>query len=246
MSFGISIGDIVLCAQLAHHLFSSITTGRRRAPQDLKELQGALFGLYCALGILRREYETVAMRMTFEHRAALAYMIRSCKEALHELDNATASYREAIGDRHAATGPIRMYLRVQWKRIMWSFRGDTLMIYRRKLQTHTDSLNLLLNTLIWSVSRSITPSAYYTRSPEVYRASWNETKNVVIFSSCRSATGRIEESGRSHGQRLSELLQQASRFNYEFQQSMRTLQATAQSTRRHHVLGSRVSLCLTS
>jgi hypothetical protein len=161
MSFGISIGDIVLCAQVAHRLFSSITKGRRRAPQDLKELQDALFGLYCALGILKREYNTVIAMMTSEHGAALAYMIRSCKEALHELDHATAQYREAIGDRQAATGHIRVYLRIQWKRIMWSFRGDIFTMYRQKLQTHTDSLNLLLNTFLWSVSRPVTPPTYH-------------------------------------------------------------------------------------
>lgn len=152
MSFGISIGDIVLCAQVAHRLFSSITRGRRQAPQDLKELQVALFGLYCALGILKREYETVLARMPSEHSAALAYMIQSCQDTLNELDNATAQYREAIDDRHTAIGPIRMQLRVQWKRIMWSFRGDTLTKYRQKLQTHTDSINLLLNTFLWLVS----------------------------------------------------------------------------------------------
>ncbi|KAJ5973967.1 hypothetical protein N7481_011177 [Penicillium waksmanii] len=209
MSLGISVGDIILCAQIAHRLFISITRGRKQAPQDLKELQGALFGLYCTLNILKREFDTVMVRAPFEHGAALECMIQSCQETLHELDNATAQYREAASDPNAAIGPIRTYLRVQWKRIMWGFRGDTLSKYRQKLQMHTDSLNLLLNTFLWS------------------------------------ATGRIEDGSRSQEQRLNELLQQASRFNDEFQQSMRTLQATMQPTQRHHILGSRVSMCLT-
>jgi hypothetical protein len=152
MSFGLSVGEIALCAHITYHLFSSITTGRRRAPQDLKELQDALFGLYCALGILRREYETVLARIPFEHGAALAYIIQSCQDTLHELDNATAQYREVIENRHAVISPIRTQFKIQWKRIMWSFRGEILTKYRQKLQTHTDSLNLLLNTFLWLAS----------------------------------------------------------------------------------------------
>ncbi|CAI7639125.1 unnamed protein product [Penicillium pancosmium] len=209
MSLGISVGDIILCAQITHRLFISITKGRKQAPQDLKELQDGLFGLYCTLNILKREFDTVMARAPFEHGAALECMIQSCQGTLHGLDNATAQYRETAGDRNAGLGPIRTQLRIQWKRIMWSFRGDTLTKYRQKLQTHTDSLNLLLSTFLWS------------------------------------ATGRIEEGGRAHEQGLNELLQQASRFNDEFQQSMRTLQATMESTQRHHVLHSRVSMSLT-
>lgn len=146
MSFGISIGDVILCALIAHRLFSSITKGRRQAPQDLKELQDALFGLCYTLNVLKREHETATTRMDFEHGAALRYMIQSCQDTLHELDIATAQYRVAVDDQH---GPIKTQLRIQWKRIIWSFRGDTLTKYRQKLQTHTDSLNLFLSTFLW-------------------------------------------------------------------------------------------------
>jgi hypothetical protein len=164
MSFGISVGDIILCTQIAHRLISSVTKGRKRAPQDIKELQDALFGLCCALNILKREHETVMARpttdgvTTVQTNQYLAYMIRSCQNTLQELDIATAQYREVIDSQGAATGYFGNQLRIQWKRIMWSLRGDTFMKYRQKLQMHTDSLNLLLSTFLWSVSACLNVS----------------------------------------------------------------------------------------
>lgn len=94
----------------------------------------------------------------------LGYMIRSCQETLAELDDATATYREAVDDvphagpfcQHAITPvplvqQLRAQVRIQWKRILWDLRGDSLTKYREKLQSHTDSINILLGTFIWSV-----------------------------------------------------------------------------------------------
>lgn len=85
MSFGISVGDIILCSQITHRIFSSITKGRREAPGDIKELQDTLFGLRCALNILEREYVVLMTRgisdgaatvQMFQH---LGHLIRSCQ-----------------------------------------------------------------------------------------------------------------------------------------------------------------------
>lgn len=146
MSLGISIGDIVLCAKIAHKLFSCVTTGRKEASKDLKELPDVLFSLCYTLHILRKEYETVITRV--EKNEYLGYMIQSCQATLQELDTATAYYREII-DVGRTTKCFRSQAKIQWKRVLWSLRGDTFTKYRQKLQLHTDSLNLLLSTFIW-------------------------------------------------------------------------------------------------
>lgn len=151
MSFGISVGDIILCAQITHRLFVSVTNGRKKASQDLKELQDALFGLWCALNVLEREHKSVMVRAPSNNVANLGYIIISCRDTLQELDNNTAQYRIIIDTRRNAGGHSRNQLKIQWTKILWSFRGDTFIKYRQKLQTYTDSLNLILNTFIWSV-----------------------------------------------------------------------------------------------
>lgn len=158
MSLGVSIGDIILCIEIAHRLISASTKGRKNAPKDIKELQDALHGLCYTLNILKREHGSIMARAASDHNSniqtnqCLTYVIASCQNTLHELDDATAQYREAIDGQGAAVGCFGNQLRIQWKRVMWSLRGDTFMKYRQKLQMHTDSLNLLLSTFIWSVS----------------------------------------------------------------------------------------------
>jgi hypothetical protein len=111
MSLGVSIGDIILCTQIAYRIFTSVTKGRKQAPRDIKELEDVLFGLWCALGFLQREHEAVMVRATFrpdtvaaEMNQYLGYMIKSCQETLEELDNATANYRN-VADHPGAAIP---------------------------------------------------------------------------------------------------------------------------------------------
>lgn len=158
MSFGFSIGDMVLCAQIAHRLFSSVTDGRKKAPRDLQELEDALFGLCYVLDLLQINHKALMENaastpgVVMEHmNLHLEYLIRSCQETLTELDDVTATYREAAN--HLPQTTLRAQVRIQWKRILWDLRGDSLTKYREKLQFHTASINILLSTFIWSVPR---------------------------------------------------------------------------------------------
>lgn len=163
MSFGFSIGDIILCTQIAHRLFSSVAKGHKKAPRDLKELEDALFGLCYALDLLQINHKAIVAHATSKPNVVaaqmnlhLGHMIRSCQETLEELDHATAKYREAADDQHMSTRvplprQFRTQVRVQWKRIIWDLRGDSFIKYRQKLQSHTDSISVLLSTFIWSV-----------------------------------------------------------------------------------------------
>ncbi|KAJ5761460.1 hypothetical protein N7533_003499 [Penicillium manginii] len=198
MSLGISIGDIVLCAKIAHKLFSCVTTGRKEASKDLKELPDVLFSLCYTLHILRKEYETVITRV--EKNEYLGYMIQSCQATLQELDTATAYYREII-DVGRTTKCFRSQAKIQWKRVLWSFRGDTFTKYRQKLQLHTDSLNLLLSTFIWSAASRIETSEraneqrlhhllhQASQFSEDFRQSMQILHANINFTECRSILG---------------------------------------------------------
>lgn len=165
MSFGFSIGDIVLCTQIAYRLFSALTEGRKDAPRDLRELEDVLFGLHCSLGHLHDTAETIlakAARQSLEQETSmkqtLGSMIHSCLCTLRELENATAKYREAAQDsppippsQYAIAGisltqRVRSQAKVQWRRFLWDLKGDSLREFRQKLQLHVDNINMLLST----------------------------------------------------------------------------------------------------
>lgn len=170
MSCGLSTGDIILCCQITHRLFTAVTTGRKNAPRDLRELQDTLFGLNCSLGHLQRASAVILARPTIvpgcdagDIQKQVGFMIRSCRQTLEGLESATAKYRDAVDEsslvyqnRYTIAGiPVQQVtaqVKMQWRRFMWDFKGDSLSRYRRKLQSHTDAINLLLNTFIWYVS----------------------------------------------------------------------------------------------
>lgn len=170
MAFGFSVGDILLCAQIAHRIYSALTDGRKTAPRDLMELENVLFGLYCSLHHLHRATETILARAASKSNEdavfmnlQLRFLIRSCLQTLNELENVTRKYREAAHDpppllssQYAVASvhfsqQFRAQAKIQWRRFLWDLKGDSLSRYREKLQLHADAINLLLNTLIWFV-----------------------------------------------------------------------------------------------
>lgn len=166
MAFGFSVSDILLCAQIAHRIYSALTDGRKTAPRDLMELENVLFGLYCSLHHLHRATGTNFTRAVSKSneevfmKLQLRFMIGSCLQTLNELESVTRKYREAAYDPLPRPSPqyavasvhfshqFRAQAKVQWRRFLWDLKGDSLCRYREKLQAHTEAINLLLGTFI--------------------------------------------------------------------------------------------------
>lgn len=165
MSFGLSIGDIILCSQITYRLFDAATSGRKNAPRGLRELEGTLFGLKCSLGHLQRASTKILSSSYHDARNVqeqLGYMIHSCHETLEALDKATAKYRDAAKEavptaknRKNLDLPLQQEftsrVKVQWRRFVWDLKGESFSQYQGKLQSHTNAITLLLSTLIWYV-----------------------------------------------------------------------------------------------
>lgn len=165
MSFGLSIGDIILCSQITYRLLAAATSGRKNAPIGLRELEDTLFGLNYSLSHLQRASNTVLSRSNYDagdiHRQ-LGFMIRSCRQTLETLEKATAKYRETAkkpvpmpqsykGLKFCSQHKFTTQVKIQWRRFIWDLKGESLSRYRRKLESHTDAINLLLVTCIWYV-----------------------------------------------------------------------------------------------
>ncbi|KAJ5793762.1 hypothetical protein N7457_000361 [Penicillium paradoxum] len=161
MSFGFSIGDIVLCGQITCRLYTAATSGRQNAPRDLRELEDVLLGLTYSLNNVQRVSQRILCRGSspLDYDAdvgqQLGFMIRSCLHTLQLLENATDKYRAtaipslAWQDEHrvnfVSSQKWTTQVKLQWRRIMWDFRGESLTQYRRKLESHTSAINLLLS-----------------------------------------------------------------------------------------------------
>jgi hypothetical protein len=159
----VSIGDIVLCSQIAYRLLTAATTGRKNAPRDIREFEHTLMALNFSLTHLQKASAMILSRNTnLDPNAAdiqqhLGFMVRSCRQTLEDVERLTAKYRDTIKDSTsiqsiASPGYISIVkLKIQWRRFMWDLRGESLTRYRQKLETHTAAINLMLNTCIWLV-----------------------------------------------------------------------------------------------
>lgn len=173
MSFGFSVGDIVLLSQLAYKLYSNVTSGRRGASRDLKELEDVLFGLHCALDHLGKVASSIsvsasnqAMFSTDTHEK-LNLMIASCSSALQELDSMTQKYRDGVMSAESAAveeveitpgkhikiraAQLKRNLERNFTKVRWDMKRQSFQEYRDKLQAHVDTINIVLNTLLLCV-----------------------------------------------------------------------------------------------
>jgi hypothetical protein len=205
MSFGLSIGDIILCSQITYRLFTAATSGRKDAPRRLRELDDILLGLNCALNCLQNTSLTVlstSNRDASNYHRQIGLMLHSCRRTLEELESATEKYREAGQSPrviHDSNNGLKLFpqefiahVKVQWRRFIWDLQEDSVSQYRHRIQSHTDSINLLLSTLIWFVSR--------------YDFDLRPSKSDKPH---RSATDRIEEDGRRQVEMMEGLLHRA-------------------------------------
>ncbi|KAH7558423.1 hypothetical protein J3E72DRAFT_24370 [Bipolaris maydis] len=168
MSFGFSIGDIILLSQLAYGLYSSISSGRKAASRDLKELEDVLFSLKCALDHLGEASKDLLARPDryggAKFKEKLDAMINACASTLQELETTTEKYRsvESAAVENAAANKGKAKLRtlddmkksiqVNWHRVRWDYEKQSLQQYREKLKSHTDAINLILTSMIWANS----------------------------------------------------------------------------------------------
>ena len=172
MSFGFSVGDIIVVGKICYRQYTAATTGRKDASKELQELGNVLFSLNCALDHLSRTAKDVLARANSqpnpddarETRIKLDRMINSCAETLKELDEATKKHRDtdansqsghaSLATSVSAPGRLQKLRRsatTQWNKISWDLLSESLGSYRRKLEGHTAAINMVLLTFIWCV-----------------------------------------------------------------------------------------------
>jgi hypothetical protein len=193
MSFGFSIGNIILLSQLTYKLYSTITAGRRSATKDLQELADVLFGLRCALDHLGNASKDISATASDNHDANMAEvqrklnaMVASCLATLEELDSVTKKYRQAVEpvesdavdyepelvpdigtssalNKKRSIARFREKAGVNWMKIRWDVERRSFNEYRVRLQSHTDAINLVLTTFLWCVMYHLVDSHVFNK-----------------------------------------------------------------------------------
>ena len=161
MSFGFSVGDIILLSQLSYKLYASITKGRRGAGRDLKELEDVLFSLRCALDHLSNVANNIlaTTQNTGDMQEKLNSMIDSCGSTLQDLDSMTQKYRDGTKPTESEVNDnrrkkvflarVKENCNINWMKIRWDMERYSIQYYRDKLRSHADAINIVMNTFLW-------------------------------------------------------------------------------------------------
>jgi hypothetical protein len=160
MSFGISIGDILMLSRLAYSIGKTLTTGRKLAPEEFQEVQNQLFAISNALkllsGTLKKESTTAVDRsLGLEDDEILGQMIGNCRSTLQHLDKVLKSYPELQADpeKECADESLRKKWRRDFKenikKIKWTTEGADLDKLRHSLAIHVNALNLAIAARGW-------------------------------------------------------------------------------------------------
>jgi hypothetical protein len=166
MSFGFSVGDIIIISQLAYKLYGTLVTGRKGAPSSFTELSDAIFGLRCALDHLSHHAIKISSSTSLEvwdankMRQNLDTMIGNCAATLNSLQEVLDKYTDDVPDAPATNVPFapgKVGMRqafkrtavVNFSRVKWMTEEKTLAEIRSKLQSHTAAIDLVVNTFLW-------------------------------------------------------------------------------------------------
>jgi len=170
MSFGFSVGDILLACQLSYKLYGTLNAGRKGASSSYAELSDALFGLRCALDHLSH-YATKILSPpvlpdcnTSRLHQNLDTLIRNCAATLTSLQEILDKYADNVPNASATDVPMapgmigkRQALKrtaaVTISRVKWTMEEKTLLEIRSKLQSHTAAIDLVINTFLWYTLR---------------------------------------------------------------------------------------------
>ncbi|KAI4679844.1 hypothetical protein J4E81_010249 [Alternaria sp. BMP 2799] len=233
MSFGFSIGDIILLSQLTYDLYSSLSSGRQAATRDLKELEEVLFSLKCALDHLKEASSDVLTRPGFQHggsglKEKLDVMIGSCASTLQELDKVTKKHRDV--EMHANKGKtklrtlddVKKSIHVNWQRVRWDREKLSLQQYREKLKGLIRHVELPAATVALNNKRR----AFGAREYEAFKQRYAKPENLSKPSFLTSVTPssqdlqacipHIFQSTAEGKQQTQELKNEVTRWTHEF------------------------------
>lgn len=160
MSFGISLGDILVLSGLAYSIGKTLTTGRKLAPEEFQEVQNQLFAISNALrllsSVLQKDGSTdVESAERPEDDEVLSRMIQNCRSTLQYLEQVLKNYPELRQDSEKGCADEstrkrwRRDLKENIKKIKWTTEGADLDKLRQNLATHVNALNLAIAARSW-------------------------------------------------------------------------------------------------
>ncbi|KAH7033719.1 uncharacterized protein B0I36DRAFT_383524 [Microdochium trichocladiopsis] len=148
MSFQVGIGDIVLLAQLSWRISQALSTGRKSAPAELREVEHQLSLLTAALNTVEELYSSLKDNADQQKLAScLSPVVQKCHATLAHLEGVIKKYRIVNEPKtlpKSALGRFNESFIRNWKKIEWTTETGSIQALRDELMLYTNHINLVI------------------------------------------------------------------------------------------------------
>ncbi|KAK0739341.1 hypothetical protein B0T21DRAFT_362426 [Apiosordaria backusii] len=178
MGSPVSIGDVIAMSKISWKIAQAFTSGRKSAPFEFREVENQLYSLSSALvafkdacggDIAALSVESSKLPTRFQSNEqneglqSVAWLLNSCNETLKHLENLVNKYSAlATGaEQDNSESRFRRWsdsLVKNYKKIAWTTEAGDIATLRSQLMIHTNSLHLVLGTIVNSRTARIEDS----------------------------------------------------------------------------------------
>lgn len=172
MGSPVSIGDIIAMSKISWKIAQAFTNGRKSAPIEFREVENQLYSLSSALSAFKDacgddiaavSIESSSLPNRFQDKEqheglqSVDWLLNSCNETLRHLEKLIDKY-SALATGSGQENPEPRFRRWSdtllrnYKKIAWTTEAGDIATLRSQLLVHTNSLHLVLGTIVKSVN----------------------------------------------------------------------------------------------
>jgi hypothetical protein len=157
MASPVSIGDVVALAKIARSIAVAFTKGRKSAPAEFREVENQLYSLSAALAAFQDAQDSSAQLSTLTQSTPqgagqnVRGMLDSCHGTLKHLEKIVQKYGAIAEERDPSKSRFKRWsddLLKNYRKIEWTTEAGDLATLRSQLMIHTNSIDLVLGTII--------------------------------------------------------------------------------------------------
>lgn len=151
-----SIGDILMLSQLAWKIGRAFTAGRKNAPEEFLDVEKEVNALAKALKLLAETLfadadDSILSKAEKDTRVAVATLLLSCQQTLHDLDSIIEQYQVIRKQRTSGGYTVDRswsdLVLANYQNMMWTTEGGNIHALRNMLKMHTSSITLTMQAL---------------------------------------------------------------------------------------------------
>lgn len=168
MGSPVSIGDIIAMSKISWKIAQAFTNGRKSAPIEFREVENQLYSLSSALSAFKDacgddiaavSIESSSLPNRFQDKEqheglqSVDWLLSSCNETLRHLEKLIDKY-SALATGSGRDNPEPRFRRWSdtllrnYKKIAWTTEAGDIATLRSQLLVHTNSLHLVLGTIV--------------------------------------------------------------------------------------------------